>query len=479
MNNKNVCLRISTAIGIFFLLGLFSFAEEDSQKQFVRISSQDSHYLELSNGESYIPIGLNMLQAYPISDPQKHMDKFEEWMRNLSENGGNYIRVWLSASFWDVEHEKIGVYDEQKAQRIKALLQLARKYNIRIKFTLEHFRHLGDGRQSWAAKSIYQVTLGGDANSMADFFNQEKSRERFRQKLSWYKKQFGNDPMIYGWELWNEINAVEGGDYVEWTRIMLQELHRLFPNNLCMQSLGSFDTSQVKTLYRNVSTMSGNDIAQVHRYLDLGAKLDACKGPVDVLAADAVRELLQWNPERPVILAESGAVEPSHSGPFKLYKSDKNGIILHDVLFAPFFAGAAGPGQIWHWDAYVAPNNLWWHYGRFAEVVKGINPAVEHFQPGMIEHPRLNIYFLRGKNTTLIWCRDRQNTWETELKNGVLPQILNNLSFTGDRLFTAEDPYDVYDPWKNEWAHGIVKNGIVSLPSFQRSIVIKVIHTQK
>jgi hypothetical protein len=28
----------------------------------------------------------------------------------------------------------------------------------------------------------------------------------------------------------------------------------------------------------------------------------------------------------------------------------------------------------WHWESYVDRNNLWYHFGRFSEVVKGINP---------------------------------------------------------------------------------------------------------
>ena len=43
----------------------------------------------------------------------------------------------------------------------------------------------------------------------------------------------------------------------------------------------------------------------MHRYLDLGASLDICKGPVDVIAADAVRELIAYHPGKPVILAET------------------------------------------------------------------------------------------------------------------------------------------------------------------------------
>jgi len=196
---------------------------------------------------------------------------------------------------------------------------------------------------------------GGPAKSIADFFDGEAPREQFRGKIRWYAARYPARPEIFGWELWNEINAVRGGGYMAWTEAMLPELRRAFPRNLAMQSLGSFDTPRVRETYRRHSTMPGNDLAQVHRYLDLGASLDVCKGPMDELAADAVRELLSYRPDRPVTLAESGAVEPRHTGPFQLYAADKEGILLHDVLFAPFFSGAAGTGQIWHWTPMSPP----------------------------------------------------------------------------------------------------------------------------
>jgi hypothetical protein len=36
-------------------------------------------------------------------------------MSALALNGGNYIRIWASQDFWNVEHEEAGVYDEVKA----------------------------------------------------------------------------------------------------------------------------------------------------------------------------------------------------------------------------------------------------------------------------------------------------------------------------------------------------------------------------
>ena len=365
---------------------------------FVRVSPRDPRYFELSDGRPYIPIGLNMIA--PPGD--EGLPGLEAWMDQLQANGGNYIRVWLGNPFFDVEHTRCGEYDELKAKRIEAMLAMASRHGIRVKMCLEHFRHLGGGRQTWAAKPLHLVANGGTATNMSDFFDGAASREQFKKKLAWFAQRFGNNPTVFGWELWNEINAVQGGDYLAWTEVMLPELHRLFPSNLAMQSLGSYDGEYARGPYRRLATMPGNDVAQVHRYLDLGAKFEICHGPMDLLAADAVRDLLSLHPGRPVLLAESGAVEPSHSGPFKLYNQDTNGVLLHDVLFAPFFAGAAGPGHIWHWDQYVAKQKLWWQFGRFAEVVKDLDPPAERFQTDTLPHSRLRVYVLKSRHTVLL-----------------------------------------------------------------------------
>jgi len=250
---------------------------------------------------------------------------------------------------------------------------------------------------------------------------------------------------------------------------MLEELRRSFPRNLVMQSLGSFDTERVRDVYRKHSLMRGNDLAQVHRYLDLGASLEVCHGPVDILAADAVRELAGYKPGKPILLAESGAVEPKHTGPFKLYAADRAGIILHDVLFAPFFAGSAGSGQIWHWDAYVARNNLWKQFAGFAEAVRGLDPPAEKFTPSVEEQGRLRVYKLKGRKTTLLWCRDKENTWRSELEQGKAPETLRGVVLKVEGARSVR----VLDPWTGKWTTVKVRQGRVTLPDFSRSVVLR------
>jgi hypothetical protein len=222
--------------------------------------------------------------------------------------------------------------------------------------------------------------------------------------------------------------------------------------------------------------LQDNDVAQVHRYLDEGAGWEICHGPVDVLASQAVRELIAFNPGKPIILTETGAVKPRHTGCSELYAKDPDGVLLHDMLFAPFFSGAAGTGHIWWWRQALDEPNLWYHFARFAQAVKGIDPPAENFKPVIISNDRFRLYVLKGRRTLLAWCRDSQNNWKNELVLGRPPEILNDLEIDlspylyGSRKAQAR----IYDPWKNRWQDKTIESGRIKLNAFSRSVVIRV-----
>jgi len=466
-------MTVAAGAVAFGLAATFAAAAEAGKKAtdlFVRVSPRDARYFELSDGRPYVPIGLNM-----VTPGSGGMPQMTRWIENLSANRGNFCRIWLSSPYFDIEHTRSGQYDEQKARRIDGLLALARKRGVRLKLCMEHFRRLS-GSPQWSVKALHHVDNGGPAQSIADFLDGSRSRRQFERKIAFYARRYRSDPIVFGWELWNEVDCVAGGDWARWSELMLAELHRRFPKNLAMQSLGSFDTAGKRKRYQRLAKMKGNDVAQVHRYLDLGGRLDVCHGPVDVLAADAVREILRVQPARPVLLAESGAVEKSHTGPFKLYRKDTNGIILHDVLFAPFFAGAAGPGHIWHWGVYVDRMKLWHHFGRFAEAIDGLDPPSEALEPIELNHEQLRVYALKGKRTFLAWCRDTKSDWRTELAEGKPPEPVRGAGIDVGKYAAGlgDAPVRVYDPWQNAWTKAAVTDGKIVLPTFTRSIVVRV-----
>ena len=436
------------------------------QNSFVKVSSENPFYFELTNGETYIPIGANLCWA-------KDMDVMESYFRKLSENGGNYARIWLNFPAHEIETE-YGKTNEINAKNLDRILEMAVKYNIKIKLCIESFRTIEPNR-NFFSKSQYHKDNGGPFENMDEYINTEKGRQVYLNRLEMLRKKFGDHPAIFGWELWNEMNAIESEGLWEWNEYMLPKVHAMFPKNMVLQSLGSFDHEGARKDYRYINRLKSNDVAQLHRYLDMGASLDVCKGPMDVLSADAIDELRSYQVKKPMLLAEVGGVKPKHTGPIEAYATDKEGMILHDLLFAPFFSGSAGPGHAWHWDSYIDKNNLWYHFQRFSEAIKGIDPVQEKFVPVKIFQKNLRIYALVGAKTILLWCRDSQNDWQTELVNGIAPELLQGetIDMTSFLPKGSIKSATIYDPWENKWTKG-KKTSFIQLPHFKRSVVVRI-----
>ncbi|MBR9999993.1 MAG: hypothetical protein KFF73_13530 [Cyclobacteriaceae bacterium] len=485
MNAQKILLSLLLLPGLYFLTSCRNNVENMPEKagilNYVEISKDNPAYFQLSDGTPYVPIGINMINPNsPVNHPDSAMMEVESWMKKLAENGGNYVRIWLSQSFWDMEHEKAGEYDPEKIKRIDWFIKTARKYGLRIKMTFEHFRSvtLEENPQGWATKSVYHTSEGGPLQNIGEYITTEAGHKLFLDKLDFYQERYGSDTVFFGWELWNEMNAMRGPEdsaFFAWNEMMLDETKKRFPENLVMQSLGSFDREDVRDTYRRMMELPGNEVAQIHRYLDLGANMEICHAPMDIITSSAIDELLSYNPGKPSILAETGGVEPRHTGPIRYYKVDTAGILLHDVLFAPFFSGSAGAGMNWHWNAYVDPNDLWYHFGRFASAVKGINPISEQFLPVKIETDIFRIYMLKGKVSTLIWIRDKNNTWRSELEAGLPPQTIRGAFIGLDELKIDAMPgtIRIYDPWKDRWSETELEENRILFPDFKRSLVLK------
>ncbi|MBR1921205.1 MAG: hypothetical protein IJ829_04265 [Kiritimatiellae bacterium] len=441
------------------------------------VSKVDSRYFADADGKTFVPVGCNICfpRMYDASAPGSRAEceqRFFGWLRSFAANGGNYARLWLGHSFFEVMPRRAGEYDPAAEATLKKTIALCEELGVKVKLTLESFRSVlpvdkvGAGQYAAFFNRPLYATCAKD---MHDFLHSEECAQIYLGKAR-RLKELGlcDSQAVVCWELWNEINSIGPwrGDVGPWSDRMIAELHALFPRQMTVQNLGSFSTPSAHDYYDYLGRVKGNDFMQVHRYLDPGAPLDVCRGPMDVLCADAVRELLDRRPDRPAILAEVGAVKANHTGPSELYARDRHGMLLHDEIFAPFFAGSAGSGQPWHWDhQYIDGNGLWWHFGRFAEAVRGVDPAAEHFRPFRTETRRLRILGLRGERVTLLWCRDKANTWESELVRGETPDAVS-----GEKI-PFEGSLRCYLPWENRWV--VAERGGI-LPDFTRSMVVSI-----
>lgn len=463
---------------------------QPSKNSFIRVSEANPRYFEYSDGSPYIPIGTNLCilrgtdekgKAYLLDD-ESALKKLEFYFQKLSENGGNYARIWLGMPPFDLETEKQGNFDLARVENMKMALALAEKYNIRLKLCFEHFRTL-EPRVPYAfgvvgfGKPIYKTN---PPTKIGEFMTGDIGQKYYVARCAEYSRYFSETPYVFAWELWNEVNCVPNS--LEWTKRLLPPVHKLFPNRLVVQSLGSFDGPWAQTVYDQMAEIPDNDFIQVHRYLDPGAKLDVCHGPMDVLAADCVKRMYGKAADgkaiKPIIATELGAVEANHAGPSKLYEQDKEGILFHDILFAPFFAGAAGSGHCWHWNVYLEKNDLWYHVGRFSKAIAGVNPITEQFAPSFEQQENVRIYGLKGKTTDLIWVRDAEFDWKRELVDKASAVERTNISIEWPGLSAKNiDSVTIYDPWTDETQtlneSNFSKSSLV-FSRFRRSAVVKI-----
>lgn len=471
--------RIHVVVCIFLSLSLFSCKSREGES-YIRVSRVNPAYFEYSDGKPFIPVGPNICWERFEKEETAVLDLYEERFRKLSQNGGNYIRIWLSVPFFEVEHVKAGEYDELIANRIDMLLECAGRYGIKVKFCFENFRKLTGYPAPFSTSVPFDkpVYAGNSAlKSMNDYFDTETGKEFFMNRAAFLAGRYAGNISVFGWELWNEINSVSADRQLiyDWTVEMLPVVKSLFPNHLVMQSLGSFDKESSKEMYESYMIIPANEVAQVHRYLDPGASWEICREAMDTLAANSVMELKEYITDKPVLLSEVGAVESNHAGPSLLYESDSLGVLLHDMLFAPFFSGAAGPGQSWHWDYYIEKHDLWWHFSRFSKAIENINPLEEWFQPFFLCVDNIRYYCLAGKEHTLVWCRDKSSSWKTELAEGIQPDVRKALLDIRKITDKTIRNVSVYDPWNDEF-YDILNPDDRLEWNFKRSAVVRIRH---
>lgn len=396
-------------------------------KGFVGVSTSDRRYFAYSNGESYFPIGINLCfptdcvasngSEFGLSSSVGYMGlrQYERWFRQCAENGVNMVRLWLGHDYFCPDTRSAGELDYEQLAKIDMVVSLAKKYGVKLKLTLEQFRHFSQGYTGRdRIYSLFDKTLCLDGEYCAtveEWMSEEKWQKAWLKKAEVLSAMFSCDTEIFAVELWNEMYFGTR----EWNEYMLTEVKKLFPNTMVVNSLGSLDSDSNMKNYMDFP-WEKSDFKQLHRYLDQGGKYpDTTLDPIDVIKYGLSRI---EDKTRPVIVAETGAVDNCHSGPFKYYPCDHRGIIFTDLVYSPLFFGAASCGNIWHWDGrYVEAKGLYRYFKPLSELVCGVEFDKEGFVSSDLSDDRATVLVLSGTETALVFCRNKSDSWYNTLRD--------------------------------------------------------------
>ena len=454
---------------------------------YVEISRHNPRYFAFTNGASYTAIGLNlcMPEYFALSTGQEFQTsarrgtlgarEYARWFRTLAENGGNYARLWLGGQYFQVEGKVAGELDLPRFAAIDRIVDLARQYGIRLKLCLEYFRNFDPG--NGMSRVLRHPADGRAPADMDEWFQSPDWQGLWQRKVDALLARYGDDPVVMAWELWNEIDCCATRDFAvqeAWTRRMLTAIKAAAPRHLVTNSLGSFDGEE-KQARQDAFLMPEMDFQQVHRYLDQGAGIASCRTDPVQFTIEAIQR--SRRADRPVLLAETGAVNDCHSGPFRYYHADHDGLLFHDTTYPAFFAGAAGSGHIWHWDNYVDAKNLWAGFRALAAAVQGVAIDREDFTLRDLSTPEVWRLLLCGRRTTLAWVRNRADRWDSVLRDDLPTSPLTGVSLDLAGLGITPTEVALFRPWPDDGMGELTTEGArVCLPPFRHGLILRIQH---
>jgi hypothetical protein len=187
---------------------------------------------------------------------------FENMFALLKQNGANFVRTWRGPGEFYLEQAtgKAGWYQSDTAARVDRTLNQAEQAGIYLMPTLDPVIEYQTGVDGWSGQikwqqNPYGTYKGGPCNGPLDFFNGQKARDIYKNRLRYAVARWGYSPYVAVWEFFNEVDwaniteHVPTADIAAWHNYMASYLRGIDPyNHIVTTSLSHNDFSDLWSL---------------------------------------------------------------------------------------------------------------------------------------------------------------------------------------------------------------------------------------
>lgn len=304
-----------------------------------------------SDGAPFFPVGENLAYAGASATYA-----YDIWLARLAAHQATWARIWVGPFAPFVLEKAPGRYDLEAAWRLDHVLHTAERVGIRLALCADAYSALRirPGPALWASHP-YNRARGGFLARPADFFTDQRARARFAARLRYLAARYGYSPNVFSWELMDEADLTEDFDVAAvraWVVAMAGALREVDPyHHPIAISFGEPDGVP------EIDALPQIDYVQTHLY-----------GAGDLaLALTATCEEKARRYDRPNLVSETG---PSVRR--AVTDLDAAATWLHDALWAPVFAGAAGSGMPWWWDSTMHALDRYSELAPLARFTRGV-----------------------------------------------------------------------------------------------------------
>lgn len=330
---------------------------------FIRIGRHTGRFFVFENGEPYFPVGQNMgWQGW--NDPNA-LPMWERSLEKCAAVGMNWIRIWmcpwgLTELEWmpqtiggETWYDGLGKYEMKSAHRIDAIFQKAESLGIAIQWCILSFNAYNKTLYSTWDQNPLNEANGGFLKEPWDFFTHPQAKKHYKDRLRYLVARWGYSTHLLAWEFWNEVDGTDRFDAKssqEWHEEMAAYVKAIDPYQ-------HLTTTSVAGQHEAIFPIAGMDYLQSHRYTTHLIR--------DAHALSQAAAL--GFPDKPHFIGEMAYAA---DGP---PKQDREGITLHNQLWASVHSADAGTAMTWWWDNWVDPMNLYPIFAPVARYVEGID----------------------------------------------------------------------------------------------------------
>lgn len=452
-------------------------------KGFVGVSENDPRYFAYSDGTSFVPVGVEL--AKPVMEICESKDadfffdghpartrvlkSYRDMIWQMSDNGANLVRIKIGGTVFDARTEIPEEYDYRAFALIDKLLDYCREKHVKAILTFDCFRTMSGGKNYREDEVLYKKDriLGQRIYDAKKYVSVKRYVDDIIKDLRGYIYRYSDDPAVFAFELFDEMDKVEGldaEDVCNYTEYVCRRLKKAMPRTMLINSMSAVNTEPKISMQHKLNSCK-TSFNTVKRCFDTSAELEICKSGLQEMVRDAVNEFKEKT--KPLLIT-SGALTPYTDTPSIYYRMDKNGIFVNDMAFTPFFAGASGPSVMMFGEEYIDSHNFWYMFKNFSELVNSVKIDRQHFKFEYYERKYYTMSVMKGRTTTLIYIRSNFDTLKRTicLSRRVITRRgirIQNFGGTHARVYPLADelpmPRDIElknnEFWIPPFAHGL------------------------
>jgi hypothetical protein len=355
-------------------------------------------------GAPWVPFGANVCWSGAGGTHE-----FATWFDAMAVDGLlNWSRLWMThfdgtALEWKAggdggAYAGVGAYNPKAGWRVDRILDLASTAGIALQLVLQQHSQFQTTHWSSWDDNPWNAANGGPCATSMQFFTDPDVVAGFDRRLRYLVARYAHAPALMAWELWNEVDLIQGYDRATvdaWSRARVALLRSLDPYGHLVTT-----SYAMPEFERQDWAFDGYDLVQLHNYVPL------------------YWDVLPWYAEglrafgKPVVLGEFGI---DVFGAENL--RDADGTHLVNATLLAVFSGFAGGAMSWWWDNYLHPLGLWEPLRQVARVLGALGVSdVTGPWPGVAAEGDGAVVAraARTADGALVWLHDVASEWDRD-----------------------------------------------------------------